>query len=179
MKPLQRGAVAGDHRGMQISDRHTYAAPIDAALDMFADERAIRERYEGMGHRDVEIVECLRTPATLRIRTSRVVDVELPNFAKKVLKPTNTMMQTDEWTNHGDSWSGTFSVDVRGAPVRIHGTMRLEPAGAHCTHAVTITMDVKVPLVGGKIADWIGKNDAVRTLQQEFAAGDRWLHAAT
>jgi hypothetical protein len=39
-------------------------------------------------------------------------------------------------------------------------------------------MEVKVPLVGGKIADWIGKNDAARTLQGEFDAGDRWLQRA-
>ena len=160
---------------MQITDRHTYEAPMDAVLAMFADEKAIQQRYEGMGHRDVEILECTRTPESLRIRTSRVVDVELPNFAKKVLKPTNTMVQTDEWKVDGAGWSGTFAVEVRGAPVRIHGTMRLDADANRSTHAVTIDMEVKVPLVGGKIADWIGKNDAVRTLQAEFAAGDAWL----
>jgi hypothetical protein len=34
---------------------------------------------------------------------------------------------------------------------------------------------VKVPLVGGKIADWAGKNDVPRTLDAEFAFGDTWL----
>ena len=164
---------------MQISDQHTYGAPVSSVVDMFADERAIRDRYEGMGHRDVTILECTRTPTSLRVRTSRVVDVELPSFAKKVLKPTNTMLQTDEWTANGDTWSGTFSVDVQGAPVKISGTMRLEPSGDKSTHAVSLTMEVKVPLVGGKIADWIGKNDAVRTLEAEFAAGDRWLQSGT
>ncbi|HEY1739758.1 MAG TPA: DUF2505 domain-containing protein [Acidimicrobiia bacterium] len=160
---------------MQISDRHTYEAPTDAVLEMFGDEKAIRQRYESMGHRDVEILECTRTPESLRIRSSRVVDVELPSFAKKVLKPTNTMVQADEWKSDGSAWTGTFAVEVRGAPVKIHGTMRLDPDGNRSTHAVTIDMVVKVPLVGGKIADWIGKNDAVRTLQGEFAAGDEWL----
>jgi hypothetical protein len=163
---------------MQINDQHTYAAPIASVVDMFADERAIRDRYEGMGHRDVTILECTRTPTSLRVRSSRVVDVELPSFAKKVLKPTNTMVQTDEWSADGDVWSGTFAVEVQGAPVKINGTMHLDPGGDKCTHAVSLTMEVKVPLVGGKIADWIGKNDAVRTLEAEFAAGDRWLQAA-
>ena len=160
---------------MEISDTHTYDAPLGAVLDMFSDEKAIRQRYEGMGHRDVEILECTRTPTSLRVRSSRVVDVELPNFAKKVLKPTNTMRQTDEWAADGDTWTGTFSVDVQGAPVKIHGSMRLDPRGDRTEHGVTLAMEVKVPLVGGKIADWIGKNDATRTLAAEFAAGDEWL----
>ncbi len=128
-----------------------------------------------MGHRDVTILECVRTSDSLRVRSSRVVDVELPSFAKKVLKPTNTMVQTDEWRAEGASWVGAFEVDVQGAPVKIKGTMRLDPSDGHCTHHVTIAMDVKVPLVGGKIADWVGKNDAARTLAAEFAAGDDWL----
>src|SRR3954469_22916478 len=140
---------------MQISDQHTYAAPITTVIDMFADEGAIRDRYEGMGHRDVTVLECTRTATSLRVRSSRVVDVELPSFAKKVLKPTNTMVQTDEWNADGDTWTGTFAVEVQGAPVRINGTMQLDPEGDKSTHSVTINMDVKVPLVGGKIADWI------------------------
>ena len=45
----------------------------------------------------------------------RVVDVDLPGFAKKVLKPTNTMHQNDEWHEVGDgSWEGVFGVQVAG-----------------------------------------------------------------
>lgn len=91
-------------------------------------------------------------------------------FAREALKPTNTMQQTDEWHHQADgSWSGTFDVDVRGAPVHISGTMTLsaDPDGAR--HAVTLEMQVKVPLIGGKIADWVGKNDGQRSLDAEFA----------
>jgi hypothetical protein len=34
------------------------------------------------------------------------------------------------------------------------------------------------PLIGGKIADWVGKNDAQRTLDAEFAYNDGRLGAA-
>jgi hypothetical protein len=161
---------------MQIKDSHTYAAPLDVVLDMFADADATRAKYEGMGHRDVEIRDVARTPETLTIATSRVVDVDLPGFARRVLKPTNTMRQTDEWrSGSGGGWTGTFAVEVEGAPVELSGEMRLVPGEGTCTHEVTITMNVKVPIVGGKIADWVGKNDARRTLEAEFAFGDTWL----
>ena len=115
---------------MDVSDSHTYAAPLDSVLDMFGDPDAVVARYEGMGHRDVEVLECTRTDDSLRVRTSRVVEVDLPGFARKVLSPTNTMVQTDEWTASGDgTWDGTVAVDVQGAPVKMSGSMRLEPAG--------------------------------------------------
>ncbi|MGZ4784801.1 MAG: DUF2505 domain-containing protein, partial [Acidimicrobiales bacterium] len=155
---------------------HTYAASIDAVLAMLADAEATAAKYESMGHRDVEIIDCSHIDGTLHVESSRVVDVDLPGFAKKVLKPTNTMHQNDEWHEVGDgSWEGVFGVEVVGAPIQLSGVMRLVPGDDTCTHDVTITMNVKVPLVGGKIADWAGKNDVKRTLDAEFAFGDRWL----
>lgn len=161
---------------MDVSDSHTYDAPLDAVLDMFADPEAIVARYEGMGHRDVQVLECTRDDDSLTVRTSRVVEVDLPGFARKVLSPTNTMEQTDRWTAAADgTWDGTVSVEVQGAPVKMSGTMRLEPAGERTTMHLTLSMQVKVPIVGGKIADWAGKNDVPRTIAAEFAAGDAWL----
>jgi hypothetical protein len=51
-----------------------------------------------MGHREVEILDCERSDASLEVRSRRVVDVELPGFARKGLSPTNTMIQTDRQT---------------------------------------------------------------------------------
>ena len=34
---------------------------------------------------------------------------------------------------------------------------------------------MKIPLVGGKIADWVGKNDVRRTLDAEYAFNDSRL----
>lgn len=161
---------------MGVSDRHTYEAPIDVVQAMFADEAAIRAKYEGMGHREVDITECTRTDDGLTIRSTRVVEVDLPGFAKRVMKPVNTMTQVDRWTDDGSGgWTGTFDVDVQGAPVKLSGTMTLTPADGACVHEVTMSMDVKVPLVGGKVRDWAEKNDVPKTLAAEFAAGDAWL----
>ena len=111
-----------------------------------------------------------------RIVSSRLVDVELPGFAKKALKPTNTMKQTDEWHRQSDgSWSGTFDVDVQGAPAHISGTMELAPDSDGARHVVVLDLQVKIPIIGGKIADWVGKNDGQRSLDAEFAFNDQRL----
>jgi hypothetical protein len=143
---------------------------------MLQDKTSTVDKYEAMGHRDVKLLELAADETSLRIVSSRVVDVELPGFAKKALKPTNTMTQTDEWRRNDDgSWSGTFDVEVKGSPVRISGAMTCAPDGNGARHDVTIDVQVKIPIIGGKIADWAGKNDVRRTLDAEFAFNDQRL----
>ena len=164
---------------MEIQDSRVYPVPVDAVVTMLRDRSATIEKYESMGHRDVELLEFEADEDVLRIKSSRVVDVDLPGFAKKVLKPTNTMVQTDQWRREGDgTWGGTFDVEVKGAPIRITGSMRLVPADGGCRHEVTIDFQVKVPIVGGKIADWAAKNDGRRTLAAEFAFNEQRLRTS-
>ena len=160
---------------MRIVGSHVYSVPVDAVIAMLRDESATVEKYESMGHRDVTILELAADDDTLRIVSTRLVDVELPGFAKKALKPTNTMKQSDEWHRDGDGWSGTFTVDVQGSPVNIAGTMSLTPDADGARHEVELDMQVKIPIIGGKIADWVGKNDGQRTLDAEFAFNDQRL----
>lgn len=171
--PSDQDHTSGDQ--LELTRDHTYEAPVDAVIDMLANADAVTQRYSGMGHRDIEIRECERSADSARIVTSRVVDVDLPGFARKVIAPTNTMVQTDEWHRDGEVWNGTFDVQVDGAPVEMSGTLSVTPDGDRCRYDVTTTMKVKVPLVGGKIADWAGKNDIPKTLQAEFDANDAWL----
>ena len=160
---------------MELTGSHHYAAPADSVIDVFATEDAVRARYEGMGHREVEVQRIDRGDGTLTVVSRRVVDIDLPGFARKVLQPTNTMTQTDAWAEDPDGWIGTVAVEVVGAPVQLSGRMRLVDAGSGSDCTVTLTLNVKVPLIGGKIADWAGKNDALTTMHAEFAATDTWL----
>ena len=161
---------------MKCTGSHLYPVPVDAVIALLRDQSTTVAKYEGMGHRDVQILEFSAEDETLRIVSSRVVDVDLPGFAKKALKPTNTMVQTDEWhRGSGGSWSGVFKVDVKGSPVRISGTMDLTPEAERSRHDVTLDVQVKIPLIGGKIAEWAGKNDVQRTLDAEFAFNDERL----
>ena len=66
-------------------------------------------------------------------------------------------MQTDEWAPDDGSGvrSGTWRVELAGAPARLGGTMRLEPDGAGSTYVVAGETKVSVPLVGGKAESFI------------------------
>lgn len=162
---------------MEIKGSHTYGAPVETVIRMLGEGDATVAKYESMNSREVKILECDAQDDTLRIVSSRVVDVDLPGFAKRVLRPTNTMRQTDEWRRRGDgSWQGTFDVEVQGAPIHISGTMSLAPADGQAVHDVSIRVEVKVPIVGGRIADWAAKGEVRRNLDGEFTFNDAWLH---
>lgn len=160
---------------MDFHDVHTFDAPIGEVWAMFSDVQSHVRKFEGMGHRDIEVLESTVTDDSLRIVIRRVVDVDLPGFAKRVLKPTNTVTTTDEWHRRDDgSFEGTQHVDTAGAPVTISASTRLTPSGEQTTYAVDVHVEVKVPLIGGKLADW-AKGMVRDQLDQEFAAGDTWL----
>jgi len=155
---------------------HTFDAPIDKVWAMFKDPASHVSKFEAMGHTDIEVVEKKATKNGLKIVVSRTVTLDLPGFAKKVLKPTNTVVSTDEWSARGDgTYGGTFSADTKGAPIKVGGTTLIEPDGDDRTHyVVETTIDVKVPLIGGKIADF-SKGIVAKQMDEEFRLGDEWL----
>lgn len=160
---------------MDYTANHTFDAPISEVWEMFIDEGSHRAKFEEMGHENVEVLESANTDGTFNIKISRLITVDLPGFAKRVLKPTNTVISTDEWRDNGDgTYGGNFVLETIGAPVEIKGVTKITPNGDRTDYRVAIELKVNVPLVGGKIANW-AKGDAVKQLDLEFSAGDRWL----
>ena len=161
---------------MELHESFAYNAPIGSVIAMLEDRDATVAKYESMGHHEVEVLDLERRRGRLWIISTRVVDVELPSFAKRVLRPTNTMLQTDEWERGPDgSWAGTFDVEVKGAPVHIYGAMSLHPHGRETTHDVSVHVDVKIPLIGSRVAAWAAQGDVRRSVEGEFAFNSAWL----
>jgi hypothetical protein len=154
---------------MDFERSATYAVGLDEAWALLTDGDVAVERYESAGHTDIEIVEWGPEGDGFVMKTKRVVHLDLPGFARKVLKPANTMIQTERWSPPvGTSRESTFEVEVQGAPVTISGASRLDASGEDETiHSVRGRLDVKVPIGGGKLAKWAG-GDTQRELAAEL-----------
>lgn len=163
---------------MKIVRHHTFNAPIEKCWEMFHDPASHVAKFEGMGHHGVEVLTQESTATSLHIEITREVDVEgIPGFAKKFIKPRNTVVSTDDWNDHGDgTYGGGFVLDTVGTPVQISGVTLLTPDGDITPYEVTVEVNVKVPLVGGKLADF-SKGIVEKQLDAEFALGDAWLDA--
>ena len=155
---------------MEITATHTYQHAADRVFAVLTDFDAIRAKYEALGHEDVELID--RTEAddgSVMIVTRRIVPLELPGFAKKVLSPRQAVTQTDHWRapDAKGAREGTFAVEAKGSPVHIRGTLHLTPKGAKaCANDTHVTVECKVPLIGGKIADFVA-GDTRRAVEHE------------
>ena len=161
---------------MRHVGEHTFEAPLERVWEMFRDQASHIAKFESMGHRDIEVLAFDADVDHAHLVISRTVDLDLPGFAKKVMQPTNTVVTTDDWKAKGDGTYGSdFVLETKGAPVRSSGTTLLRADGSDRTfYRITVDVDVKVPIIGGRIAEW-SKGVVARQLELEFVAGDDWL----
>ena len=142
---------------MSFDATTTYAAPVYEVLSYLTDADRLVGRYEAMGDRNVEILRHDEDGVELVIEIRRDVTIELPGFAKKVLGETNTTVQRERWAAVGDDGSrrATYEITAQGTPVRTLGEFAVAPDGAGTRHTVTGRMEVKVPLIGGRLGSFL------------------------
>jgi len=158
----------------------TYAADADAVVAMLADESFIRWRaLRGPGGR-VEQADVTGSPAdgfTIAVRRTLPTDL-IPAQVRPFVGDHLEVRQAEVWeAPSGDLRTGTIAVEIAGAPVRVTGTVRLEPTADGGTRQVYDgEVRATVPLFGAAVAEAAAR--AVRsTLEAEGAAGQEWLSA--
>ena len=161
---------------VDVKREHTFDAPIGKVWAMFHDPASHVSKFSAMDHRDLEVISEDLTDDALTMTISRLVDTDLPGFAKKVLKPTHTVVSVDTWRDNGDgTYGGEFSAETRGAPISIKGVTKVTAIDEQTTHyTVTTSINVKIPLIGGKVADF-SKGVINKQMDDEFRLGDAWL----
>jgi hypothetical protein len=162
---------------MKVTRTHEFAAPIDRCWAMFHDPDSHVAKFTAMGHRDVQIVECDRSDDRLHLVIERMVDVDVPGFARKVIQPSNRLRSVDEWRRLDDQrCGGEFVLSTQGVPIDITGRTVLTADGDRCHYEIDVELKVRVPLIGGRIADF-SKGIIDQQLTDEFRLGDEWLVA--
>jgi hypothetical protein len=156
---------------MEIGTTQHYGASVEAVLAHLTDPEVLAAKYASMGHEHLEVVEHAVAPdGAVRLRTRRQVPVDVPAFARKFLSPKSTVEQLDDWEapSADGSRRGRWTVTSKGVPVEMGGTMTLRPAGDGCDEEVRGTVRCTVPLVGGKLASFVG-GEAQRSMERDLA----------
>lgn len=147
----------------------SYDAPMAAVIAMLADP-AFRERVCDAQHATSRTVSISGIPGTVDITFTQATE-GVPSFAKKFVGNAVTVTQHETWsTPH----AATIDIDA-GVPIAaIKGSVALEERSAQTIETVTLQVNVKVPLVGGKLESLVG--DMLRkALQREYAVGKAYL----
>jgi hypothetical protein len=150
-----------------FSGETTYSVTPDAAFERHIDEDFLRRKFEAQGARDIE-VESTRSGDRVTLKIDRRAEAEIPGFAKRVVSPTNTIHLVEEWRPEGGGYVCDWHAEISPAPARLKGTRTLLPSGGGTADITEGTIEVKVPLIGGKLADWMS-GEASKAVEDEIA----------
>ena len=147
---------------------HVYRHPVSKVWAAFSDPDFYQAKFEGIGHRRVEVVSSERDEDGFAIEVSREVPLDVPAFLRGLLGEWNTLLQSERWTESGkDVYANELQIEARGVPALMTGTMKLAPKGKGCVNEVAITIRASVPLIGGKLEQFVSR-DTAATLEAEY-----------
>jgi hypothetical protein len=151
---------------MRMKVTHRFDADVETVYALMSDPDFIARKYADAGASDIQVDTDKRDEGP-RIVSRRKMTVDLPGFAKKVMQPTNTVVQTDQWSSDGASRRlCRYTVEVQGVPSRIDGTVTLTADGDGTRQDVEAEVKVSIPLLGGKLEKFAVDN-GVKALEHE------------
>jgi hypothetical protein len=152
-----------------VRARHEYHHPVRKVWAAFSDPEFYQAKFEGIGHRNVEVVSTESGGDGFSIEVSREVPLDVPGFLRGLLGEWNLLLQNERWTDAGKGvYTNELEIEARGVPAAMIGTMRLSASGKGCVNEVAITIRASVPLIGGKLEQFVSK-DTEATLAAEYA----------
>ena len=153
---------------MKIKALHQYKQDVDTVFGLFHNPDFMKDKYIGIGARNVEVVECSGSDGHYSVKVKREVPADVPGLLKKFLNPWNTLVQSEQWEGSaGGPYHCKISIEISGVPVGISGEIELRTQDSGCVNDVRIEVKCGIPLVGGKLADFVG-SDAEKAIQAEY-----------
>jgi len=152
---------------LDIHGEHHYDHPADAVFKYFSDQDLIQAKFESIGTRNVEVLDCAGADGGVT-QSTREVPANVPGVLKKFLGAWNKVTQTEEWgSEEGGERVCDLSVEIAGVPVNVSGTMTLRAEGQGCVNDIRIKVSCSIPLVGGKLAAFVA-GDTETAMNDEY-----------
>lgn len=154
-----------------------YLASVEQVYAAFTDEQYWLARLADSGA-DTVALDAMTVGADggVDIATTQGIHRDkLPALAAQFHPGDLDVVRHEKWHPVRDGRTrAEVSGKIVGAPAKLSGDAALEPAGGGCELRLTATVQVDIPLVGGKIENFIGGQLAdLMTAEQHFTA--TWL----
>lgn len=139
---------------MEVKVSRDYPVSLDRVLASFLDSDYLLRKYQTIGAKNIVISEEAAGEQRRTVVIQRDVDADVPSFAKKFFKPTNTVHERDEWDlSDPKKKQCQYVADVTKTPVKVTGTITLTALDeGRCRHDIACQIEVKIPLIGKKVA---------------------------
>ncbi|MEU0875681.1 DUF2505 domain-containing protein [Nocardia brasiliensis] len=150
-----------------------YSHPAAAVRAAFANDQYWKDRVAEVGGPNARLDSVTVDGDQIRIHLVQAIAAELLPAAITAVRPGDLIIpRVETWT--GDN--ATFQATVEGAPAEVRGTITLTDDGAGSTAAANGTIEVKIPLFGGKIENAIAEH-LTEVLKNEEEFTNTWLES--
>lgn len=151
-----------------------YPANVEQVYAAFTDEQYWLARLADSGA-DTAAVNSMRVGADGGVDVATTQGIhrdKLPALAAQFHPGDLELVRSERWHPVRDGKTrAEVTGRVVGAPAKLSGDAVLEPAGTGCTLRFTVTVQVDVPLVGGKIESFIGTQlSELLAAEQQFTS---------
>ncbi len=153
---------------MEVKAKHVYAQGVETVFKSFGDKALIANRFTALGARNIQIDSCKLTKTSMDMHMSREVPVDAPALLKKFMGEWNLATQEEHWTGSAaKGYTGELQLTLKGVPVTITGKLFLSGDAKGCVNDITMTFESSIPLVGKKLAEFVGST-AITQMQKEY-----------
>jgi uncharacterized protein YndB with AHSA1/START domain len=160
---------------MRMSVEHHYKADVETVFALITDADFMERKYVALGGKDVAVDKSEEADGACELVTRRTVTVDLPGFAKRVMTPSNTAVQTEDWAAADANGARicSYHVEIQGMPSKVTGTVTLAAEGSGTKQSIEADVKVSIPLVGGKLEKFgVSTGEADLAAQAEFTANE-------
>ncbi len=147
--------------------QHEYSQDASTVFNLMTSPNELIRRCEALGERNTK-AEVNESGGVTKTQIAREVEQELPGFAKRLFKPTNTLVEREEWRSVDGRYEGKGQLKIVGTGATIDSTIRLSPSGTGCIYAIDFQVTAKAPLIRGKLESFIG-DTALDSLRAQHA----------
>lgn len=136
-----------------------YDGTVERVHRAFGDERYWQERLadSGADHATLDAMT-LGADGSIDVTTTQILRADrLPGVVAQFHRGDLSIQREETWTGVRDGRAtATVTGSIPGAPVSLTGAAVLEPTDSGARLDLKVTVEVRVPLVGGKIENFIG-----------------------
>ncbi|WP_159841572.1 DUF2505 domain-containing protein [Nocardia sp. CY41] len=148
-----------------------YSHPPAAVRAAFANDQYWKDRIAAVGGPNARLDSVTVSGDQVRVEMVQAIAAEQLPPAITAVRPGDLIIpRVEQWT--GDE--ATFEARVEGAPAEVRGTIGLAAEGSGAVATVDGTIEVKIPLFGGKIEKAIAEH-LTELLKNEAEFTGTWL----
>jgi hypothetical protein len=126
-------------------------------FELRTSERWVALKAEKLNDGSLLVSRTERPDGGVDFAVSRELPAGVPGFLERFLPREGKAVQNESWgpPDANGVCSGTWSVDIPGAPAKLGGTATVEPSGNGSVQVILGTVQVSIPLVGGRAEGFI------------------------